>query len=212
MSQGKTHNILRRVRDCFITFSNIARFPKESFLDLDDEFQTYLGDWNLWECEIWCSLIESDGTVGPMLSTEYHPSCLCFISVVLSAVFYIFKNFPFQRQCSFLSTCPLVTNPWRVPSVRTLFLFHFTEETLLQFENKYLVNVCLALMSPHLSVTYTWRWATSLSMVTSCLTCRKRPWLLSTMLSRMSRDTCCIDASADLALTKLAIWKEERRE
>lgn len=56
------------------------------------------------------------------------------------------------------------------------------------------------------SVTYTCRWAMSLSMVTSCLTCRKRLWLLSTMLSRMSKDTCCIDASVGLALTKPAIW------
>lgn len=45
----------------------------------------------------------------------------------------------------------------------------------------------------------------SLSIVTSCLTCRKRPWLLSTMLSRMSKDTCCMEASAGLALTKPAI-------
>lgn len=52
----------------------------------------------------------------------------------------------------------------------------------------------------------------SLSIVTSCLTCVKRLWLLSTMLSRMSRDTCCIDASVGLALTKLAIWKGKRKE
>lgn len=64
---------------------------------------------------------------------------------------------------------------------------------------------------PHLSVTYTWRWAMSLSIVTSCLTCRKRLWLLNTMLSRMSKDTCCIEASVGLALTKLAIWEERKR-
>lgn len=45
----------------------------------------------------------------------------------------------------------------------------------------------------------------SRSIVISCLTSRKRLWLLSTMLSRMSKDTCCIDASVSLALTKLAI-------
>lgn len=55
------------------------------------------------------------------------------------------------------------------------------------------------------TVTYTWRWAMSLSIVTSCLTCRNRPWLLSTMLSRMSKDTCCMETSVGLALTKLAI-------
>lgn len=50
----------------------------------------------------------------------------------------------------------------------------------------------------------------SLSIVTSCLTCRKRLWLLSTMLSRMSKDTCCIEASVGLALTKLAIWGRKK--
>lgn len=62
------------------------------------------------------------------------------------------------------------------------------------------------------NVTYTWMWAISLSIVTSCFTCRKRLWLLSTMLSRMSKETCCIDASVDLALTKLAIWKKRKMQ
>lgn len=42
------------------------------------------------------------------------------------------------------------------------------------------------------------------------MTCRKRLLLLCTMLSRMSSDTCCMEASVTLALTKLAIWRKER--
>lgn len=78
--------------------------------------------------------------------------------------------------------------------------------------NKYIFIYKASVLRAFQSVTYTWRWAMSLSRVTSCLTCRKRLWLLSTMLSRMSKDTCCIDASVGLALTKLAIWKQRKKE
>lgn len=80
----------------------------------------------------------------------------------------------------------------------------------LQYKRAHSLEVLRVVRSHHATHgrhTYTCSCESSLSRVTSCLTCWKRLLLLSTMLSRMARDTCWMDASSTVALTKLAIWK-----